>query len=258
MTEVRRASSIKTAERATIAEIVPGIYRICIPPRELPIGFNQFLIADERPTLIHTGYYHSFDAVRSAVAQVLDPKRLAYVVIGHFESDECGGMQRFVEEANDCVLVASHIGAEVNLRHWNYEGPVKGMQDGEVLDVGAHRLRILETPHVHHWDSLMVFDEVTRSLFPADLFIQPGDQPPVITQDLTQEMLSLYRNAGIFAHELPVRQVVNRIDKLDPAWIHPMHGGSFTAEVAQRFYRALRDEPFAFNGSLLGRRVDLS
>src|SRR5438045_9783443 len=113
MTEVHRASSIKTAERAAIPEIVPGIYRICIPPRELPIGFNQFLIADERPTLIHTGYYHSFDAVRSAVAQVLDPKRLAYVVIGHFESDECEEMKRFVNGSNACVLVESIFGAEV-------------------------------------------------------------------------------------------------------------------------------------------------
>ncbi len=38
----------------------------------------------------------------------------------------------------------------------------------------------------------MVLKETTRSLFPADLFIQPGDQPPVISQDLTQEMLALY------------------------------------------------------------------
>ncbi len=81
-----------------------------------PIGFNEFLIDDEYPTLIHTGYYHSFDAVRSAIAQVVDPKRLAYVVIGHFESDECGGMSRFLQEVNNGVLVASDIGAVVNLR----------------------------------------------------------------------------------------------------------------------------------------------
>lgn len=243
---------------AKISNIIGNIYRISIPPESIPIGFNQFLIDDERPTLIHTGYYHSFDSVRAAVAQVLDPKRLAYVVIGHFESDECGGMCRFLEEANSCVLVASDIGASVNLNHWDYRGPVKGMKDGDVLDLGRNRLRFLETPHVHHWDSLMVLEESTQSLFPADLFIQPGDQPPVINQDLTQEMLSLYRTAGIFAHEQPVRQVVERIERLRPAWVHPMHGGSFTDELAQRFYRALREEPFAFSGTLLGRKPAFS
>ena len=218
----------------------------------------SFLIDDERPALIHTGYYHSFDAVRAAVAQVLDPKRLAYVVIGHFEADECGGMGRFLREANRSVLVASEIGAMVNLSHWDYQGLVRGMRDGEILELGRHRLRFLETPHVHHWDSLMVLEETTRSLFPADLFIQPGDQPPVISQDLTQEMLALYRSAGIFAHEKPVRQVVARIEQLDPAWIHPMHGGSFRQELAPRFFRALREEPFAFDGLLRGRQLPLS
>jgi hypothetical protein len=68
----------------------------------------------------------------------------------------------------------------------------------------------------------MIFEETTRSLFPADLFIQPGDQPPIVNEDLTSEMLALYRAVGIFAHEKPVRQVVDRVAKLDPEWIHPM------------------------------------
>jgi flavorubredoxin len=244
-------------EIAQVSEIVDGVYRICQPlkNKNARIGFNQFLIDDERPTLIHTGYYESYDTVRAAVAQVIDPKRLAYVIIGHFEADECGGMDRFVQEAPDSVLVASAVGANVNLAHWNYRGAVKGMHDGEVLDLGRHRLRFLETPHVHHWDSLMIVDETTASLFPADLFIQPGDQPAIVKENLTQEMLGLYRGSGIFAHEAPVRQVVDRIEKINPAWIHPMHGGSFTSELAPRFYRALRAEQFAFSGTLAGRQL---
>jgi flavorubredoxin len=239
---------------AHVDEIVKGVYRICsLPPGQYPVGFNQFLIDDERSALIHTGFHESYDAVRAAVAEVLDPKRLAYVVLGHFESDECGGMDRFIADAPASELVASELGARLNLSHWGYQGAVKSMRDGDVLDLGRHRLRFLETPHVHHWDSMMIFEETTKSVFPADLFIQPGDQPPVVTEDLTAEMLALYRAVGIFAHEGPVRQVVDRIAKLDPEWIHPMHGGSFRQELAPRFYRALREEQFGYCGMLLGR-----
>ena len=242
--------------RSDVQEIVDGIYRLCtLRPANVPISFNQFLIDDERPTLIHTGYYESYDSVRAAVAEVLDPKRLAYVIIGHFEADECGGMGRFVTESPGSVLIASEIGAAVNLAHWNYTGPVKGMRDGQVLDLGRHRLRFLETPHVHHWDSLMVVDETTNSLFPADLFIQPGDQPAVVSEDLTESMIGLYRGSGIFAHEAPVRAVVDRIQQLNPAWINPMHGGSFQRELASRFYQCLQREPFAFSGTLMGRAI---
>jgi flavorubredoxin len=204
---------------AQVTEIVDGIYRICSlrAGQSAPVGFNQFLIDDEHPTLIHTGYHDSYDAVRSAVGEVLDPKRLSYVVLAHFESDECGGMDRFLADAPSSVLVASELGATVNLAHWGSRGPVKGMCDGDVLDLGRHRLKFLETPHVHHWDSMMVLEEATCSLFPADLFIQPGDQPPIVTEDLAPQMLALYRKIGIFAHEAPVRQTVNRIEKINPA-----------------------------------------
>jgi flavorubredoxin len=129
------------------------------------------------------------------------------------------------------------------------------MRDGQVLELGRHRLRFLETPHVHHWDSLMVLDETTSSLFPADLFIQPGYQPAAITEDLTEAMIGLYRGAGIFSHEAPVRTVVDRIQRLNPAWIHPMHGGSFQRELAVRFYQSLQREAFAFSGTLMGRTI---
>jgi flavorubredoxin len=102
---------------------------------------------------------------------------------------------------------------------------------------------------------MMVLEETTSSLFPADLFIQSGDQPPVIEEDLSQAMLDGYRTSGIFAHEAPVRRVVERLERLDPAWVHPMHGGSFTRLLASRFYRALREEPFAYSGVLLGRQL---
>ena len=103
----------------------------------------------------------------------------------------------------------------------------------------------------------MVFEETTCSLFPADLFIQPRDQPPIVNEDLTPQMLALYRKIGIFAHEAPVRQTVNRIEKINPAWIHPMHGGSFKREVAPRYFRALREEPFAYQGMLRGRELPI-
>ena len=90
-----------------------------------------------------------------------------------------------------------------------------------MIDLGAHKLRFLETPHVHHWDSMMVFEETTGSLFPADLFIQPGDQPPVVRENLGKEMCHLYRDVGIFAAREPVITVVNRLEKLDSNWIHP-------------------------------------
>jgi flavorubredoxin len=242
---------------ARIDEIVDGIYRISTTtdPGGFEFQFNQFLIDDERPALIHTGMYGMYDEVRAAVREVIDPGRLDYVALLHFESDECGGMDRFLEGAPDSALACSAASVQLNLSGWNYAGRVEGHVEGDVVDLGRHKLRFLETPHVHHWDSMMLFDETTKSLFPSDLFIQPGDQPPVVTENLGREMCGFYREMGIFAHEDPVRDVVDRIERLDPSWIHGMHGGSLARETIPSFVEALREEPFAFRGKVLGREL---
>jgi flavorubredoxin len=218
-------------------------------------SFDQFLIDDERPALVHTGMHAMYDDVRDAIGEVLDPGKLEYVLLLHFEADECGGMDRFLECAPSSILACSSASVQLNLSGWNYRGPVAGHQDGEVIDLGVHKLRFLETPHVHHWDSMMLFEEKTKSLFSSDLFIQPGDQPPVVTENLGSEMCELYRETGIFAHEDPVRQVLDRVERLDPDWIHGMHGGSLRRETLPYFVRALREQPFAYQGKVLGREL---
>ena len=235
--------------------LADGIYRISAYVPASRISFNQFLIDDEKPALIHTGAFPMYDDVRAAVAQVLDPSRLRYIIVSHFEADECGGMGRFVTEAAEAVLACSAVGHRVNLRQWDYSGPVQGVQDGDVLDLGRHRLRFWETPHVHHWDSMMVFEETTGSLFPSDLFIQPDDQPPVVEEDLGRGMCEWYRSSGLFGGAEPVLRVVDRVERRPPAWVHPMHGGSLRGETLPRCIAALRSQPFAFDGRLLGRQL---
>jgi flavorubredoxin len=238
-----------------IDHITAGIYRISTWAAPYGITFNQFLIDDERPALIHTGEYAAYENIRKAIAQVLDPARLAYIALLHWEGDENGGMERFMREAIGSELVGSALSIQLNARGFGVTERVRGFQDGDTLDLGSHKLRFLETPHVHHWDSMMIVDETTNSLFPSDLFIQPGDQPAVVSENLGDAMCALYRAVGIFAHEEPVRAVIDRIVAVNPRWIHAMHGGTLTAESLPNYVLALREQDFAFEGKLLGRKL---
>jgi flavorubredoxin len=244
---------------AQIDEIVDGVYRISTPPdANVPITFNQFLIDDEAPVLVHTGVHQAYDGIRQAIGEVLDPARLAYVVLLHFEGDECGGLERFMAEAPNAQLVGSDMSAILSLTSFGFGcvDRVKGVREGDTIETGSHTLRFLETPHVHHWDSMMVFEESTASLFPSDLFIQPGDQPPVVNEDLGELMCGFYREIGIFAHEEPVRRCVDRLERLDPKWVHAMHGGTLTGEILPAYVRALREQPFAYQGKIIGRPLE--
>jgi flavorubredoxin len=240
---------------AHIDHIAGGIYRISIWSPDAGLTFNQFLIDDEAPTLIHTGRYGDHDAVAAAVGQVLDPARLVNLILLHWEGDENGGMDRFMSHAPRSQLVGSALSIALNAAGFGLHERTQGFRDGDTLDLGEHKLRFLETPHVHHWDSMMVVEEKTNSLFPSDLYLQPGEQPAVTAENLADEMLEAYRTFGIFAHEDPVRAVVQRIEKLRPEWIHAMHGATITGAALSHYTQALLEEQFAYRGLLFGRTI---
>jgi flavorubredoxin len=240
---------------ARVDHITGGIYRISVWAPETGLTFNQFLIDDEAPTLIHTGRHGDYDAVVAAIGEVLDPARLANIVLLHWEGDENGGMDRFMSRAAGSRLVGSALSIALNAAGFGFHERTAGFSDGETLELGEHKLRFLETPHVHHWDSMMVVEEKTNSLFPSDLYLQPGEQPAVTGENLANEMLEAYRLFGIFAHEDPVRTVVRRIEELRPDWIHAMHGSTINGAALSNYTRALLEEPFAYRGVLFGRPI---
>jgi hypothetical protein len=75
-----------------IDRIVGGIYRISTFSPDCGITFNQFLIDDEQPPLIHTGTCDHYGGVRSAIAEVLDPRGSRTSCSCMWEGDENGGV----------------------------------------------------------------------------------------------------------------------------------------------------------------------
>jgi flavorubredoxin len=237
-----------------ISEINHGIYRIAGFVDNFGITFNQFLIDDEQPMLIHTGPIGMYKKIEEKVKEVIPLQKLAYVAFLHFESDEWGGMT-FLDSA-DAKLVCSDLTSKLNLTGW-HNVPVDHISfwDSEVLKTGKRRFKFIMTPHVHHWDSMMVFEETTKSLFPSDLFIQPGDNKPVILDDLSKAMINLYTGAGIFASEEPVRKTTKRLVNLSPNMVFPMHGSCIDSSVFPKYTDVIMNNKFAYTGLLLGQKL---
>ena len=89
------------------------MYRISGFVKEFGITFNQFLIDDEQPTLIHTGPIGMYKQVEEKVKQVISLEKLANVAFLHFESDEYGGMA-FLDSKN-VRLLCSDLSSKLNL-----------------------------------------------------------------------------------------------------------------------------------------------
>jgi hypothetical protein len=101
---------------------------------------------------------------------------------------------------------------------------------------------------------MMVYKETTGSVFPADFFIQSGDQPAVVQEDLGKEMCYMYREVSIFDAEEPCEGswIVLRSLSLNG---YTRYTGSLPKEEVPNYIQALRDEEFAFEGKIFGREI---
>ncbi len=100
---------------AKVDEIAPDLYRISIYVPELDLQFNHFLIKDEEPLLFHTGLKAMFPLVRDSVATIIKPSELRWISFSHFESDECGSLNQWLEVAPSAQTVCSLVGALVSV-----------------------------------------------------------------------------------------------------------------------------------------------
>lgn len=219
---------------ATITEIAPDLFRISIFVPDLDLQFNHFLVRDEQPLLFHAGLKGMFPMLREAVASLIDPVSLRYVAWSHFESDEVGGLNHWLEMAPEAEPVCTFVGKVVSIDDYSIR-PARGLLPGDVLSTGRYRFRFHPSPHLPHgWDAGLLFEETQKTLFCSDLFHHFGDVLPVVSQDLIGPALVAMRQMqqGPLAAYMPytpqTEVLLAGLAQLQPETLAVMHGSSFS------------------------------
>jgi flavorubredoxin len=219
-----------------VTEIAEDTFRISTFLPDYRIQFNQFLIRDEQPFIMHTGFKGFFQATLEAIAGLIDPARLRWVGFSHFESDECGATNELLQIAPSAQPVCSFVSATVNMQDFA-ERPARPLADDEMLVTGRHHLRFLASPHVPHgWDAGLFFDETEQTMLCSDLFFHPGDPEPVTEGDIVARARDAIR-AGLaspLANDIPFTpytiRTINRLADLRPKMLAVMHGSSYRGD----------------------------
>jgi flavorubredoxin len=217
-----------------VDEIAPDIFRLSTHIDEVapPAGFsfNQFLIRGEEPFLFHTGMRQLFPLVSDAVSRIVPVADLRWISFAHVEADECGAMNQFLVAAPRAEVVHGGLACMLSLNDMA-DRPPRPMEDGDVLDIGGHRLRFVPTPHVpHNWESGLWFDETTATLLAGDLFTQIGGGPAVTSGDVVEPSLAaeeLFHQTSLGPNVGPT---LRRLATLQPATLATMHGPSYRGD----------------------------
>jgi flavorubredoxin len=223
----------------TITEIAPDLFRLSIHVPELDLQFNHFLVRDAQPLLFHAGLKAMFPALREAIATVLDPATLRYIAWSHFESDEIGGLNHWLELAPQAEPVCTFVGKVVSVDDFALR-PARGMGPDDVLTTGRYRFRFYPTPHLPHgWDAGLLFEETQQTLFCSDLLHQFGAVTPLTSADLIAPALAAMRQmqqsplASYMPYTAQSQGLLAGLAALQPRTLATMHGSSYSGEGGQ-------------------------
>ena len=210
-----------------VDEIADNIFRISLFPDAGFIGFNHFLLRDAAPALIHTGHRQNFEILYREVEKLIDPKDLRYLCFSHMEPDECGSLNDWLKHCPQAEIALGKIGM-MSMRDYAIRLG-RELADGEALDLGSMRLRILITPHFpHQWDGCIFYETTRKVLFGSDVAAHPGLCKPFVSSDISDTVVAFQSKLGFVPYGLESLNALKRVRALPVECLAAMHGAAIT------------------------------
>jgi flavorubredoxin len=190
--------------------------------------YNSYLLMTGKPTVIDTVDIAFGKEYVENLSRVIDPEKIEYIVINHVEPDHAGALPALAAKATKAKIVTTRLGSELlkdmfKLHHREFI--VIG--DGDTLDIGGKTLKFLETPYLHTEETMITYAVEDKILFPCDIFSTHIANEELFN-DLAKgqyiEDFKVYYKLIMAPHRPYVRQMLEKVKKLDVKMIAPSHG----------------------------------
>ncbi len=195
-------------------------------------SYNAYLIVDEKVALIDAVKLGKGRCLLDHIAEVIDPKKIDYIISNHTEPDHSGEIQKVLDQAPQAVVVASEKG-KIGLQkyypgNWNFQV----VKTGDSINLGKHLLQFINTPMLHWPDSMFTYLPAQKLLFSMDAFGQhyatSGRFDTQVDMDvLMAEAKTYYANIIMHLGSI-VSKTLKQAQTLEIETICPSHGVIWT------------------------------
>ncbi len=187
------------------------------------VSYNSYLIKDEKICVMDTADERVTEKWFNNLEEALEGKTPDYLVVSHMESDHASNIQRFAEKYPEAKIVGNAKTFVFYKQFFNDDIASKTVvvKEGDVLDLGSHKLHFVMAPMVH-WPEVMVeYDEKDKILFSADGFGKFGALDT--DEDWACEARRYYFNI-VGKYGAQVQALLKKAANLDIKIICPLHG----------------------------------
>jgi len=142
---------------------------------ETPRGtsYNNYLIIDDQLTLLDTVKCDfASDSIQN-IRSVVDPSKIANVIVNHIENDHVTSLERIMQLAPSANIYITEKGKKGLARFFDISNwKINVVKTGDTLNIGKRTLLFLETPMLHWPDSMMTYIKEDKILISQDGFGQ--------------------------------------------------------------------------------------
>lgn len=191
---------------------------------EVPNGmaYNSYVIVDEKVAVMDSVDINFLDEWIKNIKEVLGNRKPDYLVVQHMEPDHSANIMEFLRVFPDATVVGNAQTFKMMYQFFHKEVEHKlEVSNGQVLDLGKHKLNFVFAPMVHWPEVMMTYDATDKVLFSADGFGKFGALD--VDEDWACEARRYY--FGIVGkYGMQVQNVLRKAATLDIQTICPLHG----------------------------------
>jgi flavorubredoxin len=222
---------IKTLKLNEVTTLVSKVDDRDVPFHRLVLAkgttYNSYLLQTEKPTVIDTVDMSFGREYADAIAELIDPLTIQYIVINHTEPDHSGGLAALAMRATNATIVCTALAKpELQEMYKLFNRDFLVIEDGDTLDIGGRTLLFKETPYLHTAETMITYSVEDKTLFPCDIFsthVATYDFFNDVVGDISEDFSGYYQ-AIIHPHRRYVKTLIDATNELDIQVIAPSHG----------------------------------
>ena len=188
------------------------------------VSYNSYMIIDKKIAIMDTIDKRRTNQWLENLDKALNGRKPDYLVISHMEPDHSYNIDTLIKKYPDIKLVGNSKTFTFLSQFFeiqDLESKKIEVKEGEILDLGNHKLKFIMAPMVHWPEVMMTYEEKEKILFSADGFGKFGTLDT--KEDWDCEARRYYFNI-VGKYGLQVQTLLKKVMKLDIEKICPLHG----------------------------------
>jgi len=211
--------------------------------------YNSYLIMDKKITLVDTVKHYLFDEMITRIKEIVDPKKIDYIISNHVEMDHSGSLPKMMEHYPNIKIITSTRGEKGLRSHYKNINGYKVVGSGDTLNIGKRTLHFVHIPMVHWPDSMVTYIPKDKLLLPNDAFGQHIASAERFDDEiewgiLKEEAAKYYANI-VMPYGIQVEKALNSLSGLDINMMAPSHGiiwRSYIPKIIENYKKWARFE----------------